>query len=87
MRRCYNQAVRNASRPRQVNILDQWPTSKGPLNDTIDPRSPNEEATTGPIEDLVDLLVDDKDPSKVLKLGKNLFDELREAISAFSRRI
>ena len=76
VRRCYNQAVRNVSRPRQVNIIDQRPPSEGPLDDTIDLRSSDKEATTGPIEELVDLLVDDKEPSKVLKLGKNLFDEL-----------
>ena len=72
-RRCYNQAVRSASRPRQVNIIDQWPLSEGPLNDTIDPRSLDEEATTGLIEDLVDPPLDDKEPTKVLKLRKNLF--------------
>ena len=66
-----------------MNIVDQWPPSEGPLDETIDSRSPNEEATTGPIEDLVDLPVDDMEPSKVLKLGKNLPDELREANSAF----
>ena len=27
--------------------------------------------------------MDDKEPTKVLKLGKNLFDELKEAISTF----
>ena len=43
----------------------------------------DQEATTGPIEDLVDLPMDDKEPTKVLKLGKNLFDELKEAISTF----
>ena len=86
MRRCYNQAVKSASKPRQVNIVYQWPPSEGPLDDTIDPRSSDEEATTGPIEDLVDLPVDDKEPSKVLKLKKNLFDELREAISTFLKQ-
>ena len=55
VRECYNLEVKNASRPRQVNIVDQRPPSKGPLDDTIDSRSPNKEATTGPIEDLVDL--------------------------------
>ena len=49
----------------------------------INPRSSDEEATTGPIKDLVDLLVDNKEPMKVLKLRKNLSDELREAISTF----
>ena len=53
-----------------MNIVDQRPPSEGPLDDTIDPRSSNEEATIRPIEDLVDLPVDDKEPTKVLKLGK-----------------
>ena len=75
-RKCYNQAVRNVSRPRQVNIVDQRPPREGPLDNTIDLRSSDEEATTGPIEDLVNLTVDDKEPSKVLKLGKNLSDKL-----------
>ena len=66
-----------------MNIVDQRPSSKGPLDDTINPRSPDEDATTGPIEDLVDLPVNDKEPSKVLKLGKNLPDELQEEISTF----
>ena len=82
-RRCYNQAVRSASKPRQVNVVDQPPSSEGSLDDTIDPRSLDEEATTRPVEDLVDLSVDDKEPTKVLKLGKNLSEELREAISTF----
>ena len=66
-----------------MNIVDQWPPSEGPLDDTIEPRSFDEEAITGPIEDLVDLPMDDKELTKVLKLGKNLSNELREAISTF----
>ena len=57
-----------------MNIVDQQPLSEGPLDDTIDPRSSDEKATIRPIEDLVDLLMDDKEPTKVLKLGKNLSD-------------
>ena len=49
-------------------------------------RSPDEEGTTGLIEDLVDLPVSDKEPSKVLKIGKNLPDGIREAISEFLRQ-
>ena len=56
-----------------MNVINQRSQSEGPLDDTIDLRSPDEEATTRPIEDLVDLLVDDSEPSKVLKLGKKLF--------------
>ena len=69
-----------------MNIVNQRPPREGPLDDTIDSRSPNEEATIGPIEDLIDLPVDDKEPSKVLKLGKNLSDEFREAILAFLKQ-
>ena len=43
----------------------------------------DEEATTGPIEDLIDLPVDDKQSTKMLKIEKNLSEELREAISTF----
>ena len=71
------QAVKSASKPRQVNIIDQRPPSEGPLDDTLDPRSSDEETTIGPIKDLVDLPVDNKEPSKVLKLGKYLSDELK----------
>ena len=85
-RDCYNQAIRNASRPRKVNTIDQRPSSEGPLDDTIDLRSPDKEATARPIEDLVDLPVDDNEPSKVLKLGKNLSGELREVISVFLKQ-
>ena len=55
---CYNQAVKNSSRPRQENIVDQRPPSKGSLDNTIDPRLPDDKATTRPIEDLVDLPVE-----------------------------
>ena len=44
------------------------------------------EATTELIEDLVNFPVDDKEPSKVLKLGKNLSDELWEMILAFLKQ-
>ena len=50
-RMCYNQAVRSASKPRQVNVVDQQPPSERPLDDTINPWSSDEEATIGPTED------------------------------------
>ena len=85
-RKCYHQAMKAASKPRQFHVVDQRPPSEGPLDDIIDPRLPDEEGTTGPIEDLVDLQVSDKEPSKVLKIGKNLPDGIREAISEFLRQ-
>ena len=47
--------MKAASKPRQFHVVDQRPPSEGPLDDIIDPRLPDEEGTTGPIEDLVDL--------------------------------
>ena len=85
-RQCYHWAVKVASKQRQFHVVDQLPTSEGPIDDTIDPRSPDEEGTTGSIEDLVDLPVDDKKPSKVLKIGKNLPEEIRGVISEFLRQ-
>ena len=82
-RQCYHQVVKIATKPRQSHVVDQRPPSEGPLDDTIDPRLLDDEGTTRPSEDLVDLLVDDKEPSKVLKIGKNLSEEVREAISEF----
>ena len=75
--------MKAASKPRQFNVVDQWPSSEGPLDDTIDPRALDDEGTTGPIEDLVDLPVDHQEPSRVLKIGKNLPDGVREEISDF----
>ena len=69
-----------------MNIVDKQRPSEGPIDDTIDLRSPDEEATTRPIGDLVDLPVDDSEPSKVLKFGKILSDELREEISTFLKQ-
>ena len=75
-RQWYHQAVKAASKPRQFHVVDQQPPSKGSLDDTVDLRSPDEEGTTEPIEDLVDLPINDKEPSKVLKIRKNLPDEI-----------
>ena len=51
-----------ASRPREFYVVDQWPLSEGHLDDTINPRLLDEEGTTRPIKDQVDLPVDDKEP-------------------------
>ena len=75
--------MKAASKPRQFNVVDQLPPSEGLLNDTIDLRSLNEEGTTRPVEDLVDLPIDHKEPSRVLKIRENLPEGVHEAISNF----
>ena len=86
VRQCYHYAMKVASKPRPFHVIDQQPPSEGPLDDTIDPRSPDEKGTTRSTEDLIDLPVDDKEPSKVLKIGKNLSEDVQEVISEFLRR-
>ena len=78
--------MKAASKLRQFNVVDQRPPSEGPLDDTIDSIALDEEGTTGPIEDLVDLLVNHQKPSRVLKIEKNLPDGVRKAISDFLGR-
>ena len=75
--------MKAASKPRQFHVVDQRPPNERPLDDSIDPRSLGEDRTIGPIEDLVDLLVDDKEPSRVLKVSKNQPDKVREGIFDF----
>ena len=78
--------MKAASKLRQFHVVDQRPPSEGPLDGTIDLISPDEEGTTGPIKDLVDLPVSDEEPSKVLKIWKNLPDGIQEAILEFLRQ-
>ena len=86
VRQCNHQVVKVAYKLWQFHVVDERPSSEGPLDDTIDPRSQDEEGTTGTIEGLVDLPVDDKEPSKVLKIGKNSFKETQKAISKFLKQ-
>ena len=60
--------MKAASKPRQFNVVEQRPPSEGPLDDTSDPRAPDEEGTTRPIEDLVNLPVDHRESSRILKI-------------------
>ena len=69
-RQCYHQVVKVASKPRQFHVVNQRRPSERPLDETVDPRSPDKEGTIGPIEDLIDLPIDDKEPSKLLKIGR-----------------
>ena len=38
--------MKAASKPRKFYVVDQWPSSEGPLDDSIDLRSSGEEGTT-----------------------------------------
>ena len=55
------------------------------IDDTLNPRAHEEkrELVTGLMEELVAISIDVNNPSKVLKLGKNLANETRQAITSF----
>ncbi|XP_074342880.1 uncharacterized protein LOC141680595 [Apium graveolens] len=49
----------------------------------LDPRIPMPSEKTGPAEDTISVTVDKDDPSKVLKVGSQLGDEMRESLTRF----
>ena len=55
------------------------------VDDTFNLRAYEEkrELITGPVNELVVISVNVKNPSKVLKLGKNLTDETKQTITSF----
>ena len=67
-----------------MNIMEQA-DHDDLVDDILDLRAHEEkrELVTGPVEELVTILIDIKNPSKVFKLGKNLTDETRQAIISF----
>ena len=48
-RQCYDQAVRTTAKLRQFHVVDQRPPNKGPLDNTIDLRSPMMRVPLGPL--------------------------------------
>ncbi|XP_074376769.1 uncharacterized protein LOC141718283 [Apium graveolens] len=49
----------------------------------LDPRIPMPMEKTGPTEDTIEIPVDEKDPSKVLRIGSQLAPRLKEGLSIF----
>ncbi|XP_074342037.1 uncharacterized protein LOC141679433 [Apium graveolens] len=49
----------------------------------LDPRIPVPAEKTGPAEDTISIPVDKDDPNKVLKVGSQLSDEMRESLTCF----
>ena len=59
--------------------------SKGPMETNIDPRLPEEESTTGPIKELVDIQMDSIESSWVVEVGKGLNGDLAQKLTDFLR--
>ena len=82
-RECYNQSVRMAIDRRmlpQIMMVEPRSLSKRSVETNMDTRIQDEKRTAGPTEELVEVIVDDKEPTRVLGVGRNLehgrFNEL-----------
>ena len=58
-------------------------TSKGPMETNIDPRLQEEESTTRPIEEMIEVQVNPSEPNYVIKIGKELKGELVQQLTEF----
>ena len=61
-------------------------SSLGPIETNIDPRLQEDEPIAGPIEELVEVQVDPNEPSRVVKIGKNLKSELAKQLVEFLKK-
>ena len=48
------------------------------METNIDPRLQEDESTTGPMEELIEIQVDPNEPSRVVKIKKGLKEELAQ---------
>ena len=88
-RECYNNSLRTAGKskkPEQALVVsEQRPVSTGPMSEDLDPRQLEDEPKTGPVEDLIEVAVSEQEPTRMLKLGKNLSHVLKEKLACFLR--
>ena len=57
-------------------MIEVEKVSEGPIETNINPCIQEEESTNGPIEELVEIQVDPKEPNRVVKVGKCLSRQL-----------
>ena len=60
--------------------------SKGSMETNIDPHLQEEESTTGPIKELIEVQVDPNELSRVVKIGKGLRSEQARQLTEFLYR-
>ena len=83
-RECYNRSLELAKKERKLpRMMEIEKVSKEPMETNIDPLLQEEESIAGPIEELVEIQVDPKEPSRVVKVGKCLSGELAKKLANF----
>ena len=64
-------------------MVEPWLLNKGPIETDLDLRVHDEKWTTGPIEELVEVSVNVKKPTRVLNIGKNLSQDKLDELLKF----
>ena len=59
-------------------MMEVEKVSKGPIETNIDPCLQEEESTAGLIKELVEIQVDPKEPSRVIKIGNGFNSKLAQ---------
>ena len=78
-RECYNKSLKLTEKRKELpQTMEVEKTSKGPMEINVDPRLQEDESTTEPVEELVDIQVDPNEPSRFIKISKRLSRELAQ---------
>ena len=85
-RECYNRSLELAEKERELpRVMEVEKLSGGPMKTNIDPHLQEEESIAEPIEELVKIQVDSKEPSRVVKVDKCLSSKLAQKLIDFLR--
>lgn len=86
-RECYNKSCKLAKIEKKLpQMMEVRVPSAGPMETNIDPHLQEDESATGSIEELVEMQVDPNGPSRVVKIGKNLKNELVVPLVEFLKK-
>ena len=85
-RKCYNKSLELAKKRKELpQTMEVGKMSKGPMETNIDLRLQENESTGGLVEELVDVQMDPKEPSRIIKISKGLNMELAQQLTEFLR--
>ena len=76
-RECYSRSLELTEKELELpHAIEVEKISRGLIETNINPRLQEDESTTGPMEELTEIQVDPKKPSRLVKIGKGLKKEL-----------
>ena len=83
-RECYSRSLELAEKePELPHAMDVEKTSRWPIETNINPYLQEDESTTRLVEELIEILVDSNEHSRVVKIDKGLEKELAQQFAEF----